>query len=61
VPLTTRAVASLLRSDFKALTAQDRAAAGLTQVFTSSIVRSDQGGYGSFTPAEIVLPCSGER
>ena len=61
VPLAAPAVASLLRSDFKALTAQGRAAAGLTQVFTSRIVRSDQGGYGSFTPAEIVLPFSGGR
>jgi hypothetical protein len=56
VPLTLPAVASLLRSDFKAFTAPGRAAVGLAQIFTSHIVRSDQGGYGSFTPAEIVLP-----
>jgi hypothetical protein len=60
-PLTSSVVASLLRSDFKALTAQGRAAVGLSQVFTSRIVRSDPGGYGSFTPAEVVLPSQDGR
>lgn len=55
-PLTMTVVASLVRSDIKAFTARERAAFGVTQVLRSSIQRSDQGGYGSFAPSEVVTP-----
>lgn len=65
-PVWTRAVpspvvASLLRLDVAGLTAKERAALGVSQVFASRILRSDQGGYGSFTPAEVLPPKSGHN
>lgn len=54
--LTTRVVASLLKMDLRVLTASQRGALGISQVFRSRINRSDQGGYGSFSPAAVELP-----
>jgi len=48
--------AALLRDDPGRWRAAERAAQGVTAVFSSRILRSDQGGYGSFCPAEVVLP-----
>lgn len=50
------AIASLLRLDAAAWTQRERAAYGIETVFRSRILRSDQGGYGSFTPAAVVPP-----
>lgn len=50
------AIASLLRLNVAAWTAEDRAAVGIEIVFSSRILRSDQGGYGSFAPAAVVPP-----
>jgi hypothetical protein len=47
-------VASLLRIDPVAWTQRERAAYGIETVFRSRILRSDQGGYGSFAPAEVI-------
>jgi hypothetical protein len=59
---TTRPVAeSLLRGESSGLDARERAALGITEVFECSILRSDQGGYGSFTPASVVPPRSFAR
>jgi len=55
-PSTSPVVASLLRLDVEGLTAKERAALGVSQVFGSRILRSDQGGYGSFAPAATLLP-----
>lgn len=55
-PLCAPTIAALLRTDPTKLSSRDRAAMGLTQVFAARISRSDQGGYGSFSPAEVVLP-----
>jgi hypothetical protein len=52
IPLPT--VTSLIRIDVRRLTKDMRNALGVTRVLASRILRSDQGGYGSFTPAEIV-------
>jgi hypothetical protein len=49
-------VASLLRVGMTAWTAEERAALGIATVFSSRILRSDQGGYGSFAPAAVVPP-----
>ena len=49
-------VASLLRVDPRRSRSEERAAQGITAVFSSKILRSDQGGYGSFCPAEVVVP-----
>lgn len=52
---TTRRVAeALLRGDPRPLSSAERARLGITQVFTCRILRSDQGGYGSFAPADVV-------
>jgi hypothetical protein len=56
VPISVAPVASLLRLDPRTWTARERSALGVSGVFASKILRSDQGGYGSFSPAEIVLP-----
>ena len=61
VPLTAPTVAALLRTDVEAWDPRARAAAGIAAVFRSKILRSDQGGYGSFTPAEFVPGPSGNR
>jgi hypothetical protein len=50
------AIASLLRLDATVWTQRQRAAYGIETVFSSRILRSDQGGYGSFTPAAVVAP-----
>ena len=54
--LAVPVVASLLRVDIGHMTATERAAAGVEAVFSVRILRSDQGGYGSFSPADVVLP-----
>ena len=54
--LTAPLVASLLRIDIGRMTAKERLAAGVISVYSARILRSDQGGYGSFSPADIVLP-----
>jgi hypothetical protein len=56
VPLAARSVASLLRTNARNWSAREREAMGINRVFSAQILRSDQGGYGSFTPAEVVLP-----
>lgn len=57
-PLPSRVVASLLRADLSDMTGRGRAAWGVTYVLSSSIQRSDQGGYGSFAPADVVPPAT---
>jgi hypothetical protein len=54
--LTVPVIASILRLNVAALNGVERSAAGIRTVFSSQILRSDQGGYGSFSPADIVLP-----
>jgi len=53
---SSRTVASLLRLDPLRLSARDRGAMGITLVLSARIQRSDQGGYGSFSPAEVRIP-----
>jgi hypothetical protein len=60
-PLGSPVVASLLRMDSRRFSARERAALGITHVFTSRISRSDQGGYGSFSPADVVIPVATRR
>lgn len=55
-PLPSRVVAGLLRTNFSGMTGRERAVSGVTYVLSSSIQRSDQGGYGSFAPANVVPP-----
>jgi hypothetical protein len=54
VALTLPTVAALLRTGVEACRPKQRAAVGITAVFRSKITRSDQGGYGAFSPAEFV-------
>lgn len=56
VPVTFFTAASLLRVDPRRWTGAERDALGISEVYASSISRSDQGGYGSFSPASVVLP-----
>lgn len=49
-------VGSLLRLDSSRRSQRERVALGISAVFRCRILRTDQGGYGSFTPAEVVLP-----
>lgn len=56
VPARSRTVASLLRVHPRRWSATERAAMGICQVFFSKIARSDQGGYGSFSPAAVYSP-----
>lgn len=58
VPSPAKVIASLLRADARRWTAAERAAIGIFRVYASDILRSDQGGYGSFSPASVVLPAS---
>jgi hypothetical protein len=51
IPLV-RAILTLVRPE--KLTAEQRLARGIGVVFSSAIVRSDQGGYGSFSPSRSV-------
>lgn len=60
-PCTRLEVAGLLRADVAALGRREREALGITQIFRSAISRSDQGGYGSFSPAEVELPPAKRR
>jgi hypothetical protein len=55
-PLSVPVIASLLRAHVKGMTARERAALGVTQVLCSRIHRSEQGGYGSFAPADLLPP-----
>jgi hypothetical protein len=54
VPLTISTIAALLRTDTSRWSPKEREAAGITALFRSKITRSDQGGYGAFSPAEFV-------
>lgn len=56
VPITAHAATSLLRVDARRWTSSERAAVGIFRVLRAGILRSDQGGYGSFSPADVVLP-----
>ncbi len=58
--LSFAAVASLLRVDARRWTAKERTALGISEVLASDISRSDQGGYGAFSPARLELPRSGK-
>ncbi|HEY8549224.1 MAG TPA: hypothetical protein VIL35_04645 [Vicinamibacterales bacterium] len=53
---TAATVSSLLRLDVRRFRAAECRALGITGVFASRILRSEQGGYGSFTPAAAVPP-----
>lgn len=55
-PLGVPTISALLRTDPTKMSSRDRSAMGVTHVFASRISRSDQGGYGSFSPAEVVVP-----
>jgi hypothetical protein len=54
VPLTGAVIRSVLRQATDEMPATERAARGIGIVLCSGIKRSDQGGYGSFTPASVV-------
>lgn len=49
-------IAALLRLDPAAFSQRSRDALGVSAVFRAQIRRTDQGGYGSFSPAEALLP-----
>lgn len=49
-------IAALLRLDSARLSQTARLAVGVSMVLRSRILRTDQGGYGSFTPPEVVSP-----
>lgn len=53
---TFRSIASLLRIAALRWTTAERDALGIVRVYRAQILRSDQGGYGSFTPASVALP-----
>ncbi len=55
-PAEASVLASLLRLDASRLAQRERLALGVQTVFRSRILRTDQGGYGSFTPTEVVAP-----
>ncbi|MCU0649629.1 MAG: hypothetical protein MUF00_16680 [Gemmatimonadaceae bacterium] len=55
VPATSAALRSLLVCNVASWTEAERRARGVRVVLASRIERSDQGGYGSFTPAAPVL------
>jgi hypothetical protein len=57
-PVEVTAMSSLLRLDATAWTQRERAAYGVETVLRCRILRSDQGGYGSFAPAAVVPPAS---
>lgn len=57
-PAEVTTIASLLRLDAAACTQRERAAYGIEAVLRSRILRSDQGGYGSFAPAAVVPPAA---
>lgn len=51
---TCATLSSLLRLDCREWDTAERAALGIREVYRADILRSDQGGYGSFTPAAVV-------
>lgn len=51
VPISAQAVRSLLVLSLSSISKSGLSAAGITGIYRASILRSDQGGYGSFTPA----------
>ena len=54
-PITDPVIRSLLaRGDAEHWSTEERNSTGVTVVMRSHILRSDQGGYGSFTPSELV-------
>jgi hypothetical protein len=55
-PASSRTIASLLRLDTLRLSTHEREALGVHQVFVARILRASQGGYGSFSPADVGLP-----
>ncbi len=55
VPLSAQSVASILRINAGRWSATERNALGLSRVYSAKISRSDQGGYGSFAPADVVI------
>lgn len=58
-PATCPTVRAHLALDWMNATRAERSALGVTGVLRSRIIRSDQGGYGSFSPAETLLPGGG--
>jgi hypothetical protein len=60
-PAEVTTIASLLRLDATAWTQRERAAYGIETVLRCRILRSDQGGYGSFAPAAVVPPAPETR
>lgn len=53
-PLTARVVRSLLATnDLHLSPPSERACRGVGSIFSSRVTRSDQGGYGGFTPARV--------
>jgi hypothetical protein len=60
-PADARTIAALLRFDARSWNARERSALGVTTACSSGIRRSDQGGYGTFTPSTVVLPPSPQR
>jgi hypothetical protein len=55
-PASSRTIASLLRLDILGLPTRDREALGVSEVLKARILRSDQGGYGSFSPPSVWFP-----
>lgn len=54
-PLTVNAIRSLLAwQNLREADSQQRLAAGIAVFYQSKILRSDQGGYGSFSPASVL-------
>lgn len=54
-PLVVNSIRSLLTwRSLREADSQQRSAAGLTVLYESKILRSDQGGYGSFSPASVL-------
>lgn len=55
-PAAVRSVESLLRlPNLESMSSAERAARGIGVVYAASIVRSEQGGYGSFAPTSLAV------
>lgn len=54
-PISSAAVAGLLRYDPRKWSPKDYDQMGIALVYSASILRSDQGGYGTFTPAAVYV------
>jgi hypothetical protein len=52
-PSTSATLASLLRTDWRSHPTQALEAVGIAAVAACKILRSDQGGYGSFSPSVV--------